>query len=82
MISRSEASYVATSLQPSPDGTPVVRADGRTALAYRPVSLATGVAPQANGSARCSIGGTDVLVGCKLEVAGIEGAHLSCSVEW
>lgn len=82
MISRSEAAYIATSFQPGPEeDAPAIRADGRSAFAYRPISLALGVAPQANGSARCAIGGTDVLVGCKLEVS--EGSRrLACSVEW
>lgn len=41
-----------------------VRADGRTPLERRPVSLETGLLPSASGSARARIGGvTDVLVG-------------------
>lgn len=41
-----------------------VRADGRSPLERRPVSLETGLLPSASGSARARVGGvTDVLVG-------------------
>lgn len=47
-----------------------VRADGRAALDVRPVTLETGVLPNAYGSARVRIGRvTDILVGIKAEVA-------------
>ncbi|KAJ1834432.1 hypothetical protein LPJ63_001967 [Coemansia sp. RSA 2711] len=48
------------------------RADGRSGLDRREVTLRTNMISQANGSARCRIGhlgvGTDVLVGIKAEV--------------
>lgn len=58
-----------------------IRPDGRARLVYRPLSIATGITPQANGSAQVSAsnGNTHVLAGVKLEVcsaaelAGAEG---------
>lgn len=64
-----------------------VRADGRSSLDVRPVTLETSVLPNASGSARVRIGKvTDILVGVKAEVveplkeAADEGV-LSFSVE-
>lgn len=45
-----------------------IRSDGRKRLTFRPISLQTGVIPQANGSARVKIGGTDVLASVKAEI--------------
>ncbi|KAF3792133.1 putative exosome complex exonuclease [Nymphaea thermarum] len=42
-----------------------LRPDGRRRLHYRPISIETGVIPQANGSARVRIGSTDVIVSVK-----------------
>lgn len=48
-----------------------VRADGRSPLSRRPVTLETGILPTASGSARARIGGgvTDVLVGVTASIA-------------
>ncbi|XP_031492066.1 uncharacterized protein LOC116258804 isoform X1 [Nymphaea colorata] len=45
-----------------------LRPDGRRRLHYRPISIETGVIPQANGSARVRIGSTDVIVSVKAEL--------------
>lgn len=45
-----------------------VRIDGRSRLDFRPLSVETGLLPQANGSARVVLDGTDVLVGVKAEL--------------
>ncbi|KAL2316545.1 hypothetical protein Fmac_030421 [Flemingia macrophylla] len=42
-----------------------LRCDGRKRLAYRPISVETGVIPQANGSARVRMGATDVIASVK-----------------
>lgn len=93
-ISKAEKSYIQTGILLDPPH----RADGRTLSDFRAVSLETGVAPLANGSARLSIGrnphdgsgGTDILAAVKLEVEsidhqsteGIEGGRIACSVTW
>lgn len=90
-ISKSERSYIQTSLH----ATPPLRADGRGLSEYRTVFLETGVAPLANGSARVNVGkvpqegggGTEVIAAVKLEVEdvqsgdGVEG-RIVCSVSW
>ncbi|XP_042464112.1 exosome complex component RRP42-like [Zingiber officinale] len=45
-----------------------LRTDGRKRLHYRPISIETGVIPQANGSARVRLGATDVIVSIKAEL--------------
>ncbi|CAL9155901.1 unnamed protein product [Musa hybrid cultivar] len=45
-----------------------LRTDGRQRLHYRPISIETGVIPQANGSARVRLGATDVIVSIKAEL--------------
>ncbi|KAE9605312.1 hypothetical protein Lal_00024624 [Lupinus albus] len=45
-----------------------LRCDGRKRLAYRPISVETGVIPQANGSARVRMGATDVIASVKAEL--------------
>ncbi|MQL89577.1 hypothetical protein Taro_022147 [Colocasia esculenta] len=45
-----------------------LRADGRQRLDFRPVSVETGVIPQANGSARVRLGATDVIASVKAEL--------------
>jgi exosome complex component RRP42 len=79
-ISRSEAAYQVTSLLSN------IRADGRTRLDYRDIVLATGVAPQANGSSRLALGGSDILVGCRLETVDLEPGEsrgrVECVVQW
>jgi exosome complex component RRP42 len=46
-----------------------VREDGRKALDYRPIAIACGVIPNAEGSAEANIGNTKVLAGIKIDVA-------------
>lgn len=91
-ISKSEKSYIQTSLL----STPPLRADGRSLYDFRTISLETGVAPLANGSAKVNFGknseegggGTEVLAATKLEVeniesgGGVEGGRLVCTVTW
>ena len=86
-ISKSEKSYIQTSLQ----ATTPLRADGRGLYDYRPIALETGVAPLANGSARLKLGqtandhgGTEILAGVKLEVEESERTEgrVLCSVSW
>ncbi|KAL7418043.1 hypothetical protein BDY24DRAFT_373871 [Mrakia frigida] len=66
-LSQSESSYIVSSLSlPTP-----IRTDGRSLLDYRSFSLSTGVAPQANGSARVllgGVGGTEIVTAIRLEV--------------
>jgi exosome complex component RRP42 len=94
ILSHAESTYILSSLLlPSP-----IRADGRSLHDYRPFSLSTSVAPQANGSARVLLGGqggTEIATAIRLEVGerqvGLgkeEGstvggrADVVCSVEW
>ncbi len=44
-----------------------VRYDGRKTLEYRPITVEYGISASAEGSARVRIGGTEVLVGVKME---------------
>ncbi|KAG8969961.1 hypothetical protein FRC03_012414 [Tulasnella sp. 419] len=71
-ISKSEQSYIATSLSSEKP----LRADGRDLLEYRPIHVECGVAPLANGSGRAIVGvgddTTEVLVAGKLEVEDTE----------
>ncbi|KAI0791326.1 ribosomal protein S5 domain 2-type protein [Abortiporus biennis] len=89
-ISKSEKAYIQASLLSSNP----LRADGRGLHDYRTVSLETGVAPLANGSARVNFGkavdegggGTEVLAATKLEIEdvkpgeGEEGGRIVCTV--
>ncbi|KAG9441351.1 hypothetical protein H6P81_017205 [Aristolochia fimbriata] len=45
-----------------------LRCDGRKRLHYRPISVETGVIPQANGSARIRLGATEVIASVKAEL--------------
>ncbi|XP_048494620.1 uncharacterized protein LOC104887169 isoform X2 [Beta vulgaris subsp. vulgaris] len=65
-----------------------LRCDGRKRLCYRPIHVDTGVIPQANGSARVRIGGTDVIASVKAELGrpnssqpdkGKVSIHIDCS---
>ena len=98
-LSKAEKSYIQASLLSGPP----LRLDGRSLDDYRPIALETGVVPLANGSAKVCIGrpgrggyvqeaggvsgGTEVVVGVKLEVAGAgeedeEGGKVACTVSW
>ncbi|CAA7261950.1 unnamed protein product [Cyclocybe aegerita] len=90
-ISKAERSYIQAGVL----GNPPSRADTRSLTDFRTISLETGVAPLANGSARLSIGrkphggsgGTEILAATKLEVEsirpgseGVEGGRVACTV--
>ncbi|TVU01002.1 hypothetical protein EJB05_53561 [Eragrostis curvula] len=45
-----------------------IRTDGRRRLQFRALSVETGVIPQANGSARVRLGGTEVIASVKAEL--------------
>ncbi|KAJ7130316.1 ribosomal protein S5 domain 2-type protein [Mycena epipterygia] len=90
--SKAEISYIQSGLI----STPPLRADGRALHDFRTISLETGVAPLANGSAHLNIGqnphdgggGTEVLAAAKLEVEnvglghdeGVDGGRIVCTV--
>ncbi|SJL04062.1 uncharacterized protein ARMOST_07420 [Armillaria ostoyae] len=74
-ISKAEKAYIQTGLLSSPPR----RQDGRPLLDFRSISLETGVAPLANGSARLLLGdGTEVLAATKLQVD--DDPSVTCSV--
>ncbi|OAY71227.1 Exosome complex component RRP42 [Ananas comosus] len=65
-----------------------LRSDGRRRLQYCPISVQTGVIPQANGSARVRLGATDVIATIKAELGkpsllqpdkGKVSIHVDCS---
>ncbi|KAJ6590933.1 ribosomal protein S5 domain 2-type protein [Mycena vulgaris] len=90
--SKAEISYIQSGLL----STPPLRADGRALHDFRTISLETGVAPLANGSAHLNIGqnphdgggGTEILAAAKLEVEnvdlghgeGVDGGRIVCTV--
>jgi len=82
MTSKSEASYIQTSLLADKP----LRADGRSLVDFRDIQLVTDVVLHANGSSRVSVGATEVIAACKLEVedvdddGGRDGGRISCSV--
>lgn len=98
MASKSEISYIQTSLLANPP----LRGDGRGLQDYRTIALDTGVVPLANGSARVSLSSnagsslpgssevaTRVLAAVKLEVQNVDvndgiedGGRLVCTVSW
>lgn len=45
-----------------------LRSDGRQRLQFRPISIQTGVIPQASGSARVTFGATDVIASIRAEL--------------
>jgi exosome complex component RRP42 len=84
MTSKSEASYIQTSLLEEKP----LRADGRSLLDFRDIRLATNTVLNANGSSRVSVGGTEAMAVSKLEVEDVdsvddgEDGRISCSVIW
>ncbi|GER51571.1 exosome complex component RRP42, partial [Striga asiatica] len=52
-----------------------LRTDGRKRLTYRPISVETGVIPQASGSARVKLGATDVIASVKAELGKPSASH-------
>jgi polyribonucleotide nucleotidyltransferase len=91
-LSKAEASYIRASLLATSSDSSQLRGDGRTTVAYRPISLELGVAPTTNGSARARIGGTEAWSGIKLEVeknesmyagsGGKDGGRIEVAVTW
>lgn len=79
--STAELSYAATAIQKS------FRQDGRNKTEYRKITVSTGVIGQANGSARVSLGGTEILCGVKLDTEDLHendanAGKVVCSVDW
>lgn len=64
VLSPAERDYIVTGLS---QATPS-RLDGRQLLEPRPIIVSYAEAPQASGSARVVIGGTEVVAGVRLEV--------------
>lgn len=62
-ISNSERKFVEESIGQG------IRVDGRGSFDFRALVVETNVLAQANGSSRVRIGGTDILVGVKLETS-------------
>ncbi|PIN11076.1 Exosomal 3'-5' exoribonuclease complex, subunit Rrp42 [Handroanthus impetiginosus] len=52
-----------------------LRTDGRKRISYRPIFVETGVIPQASGSARVKLGGTDVIASVKAELGRPAPSH-------
>lgn len=92
-ISKAEKSYIQAGILSNPPS----RADGRSKSDFRTISLETGVAPLANGSARLCLGrnphdgsgGTEILAATKLEVESIDSeidgsdsGRIECHVSW
>ncbi|WVQ81382.1 hypothetical protein IAT38_003506 [Cryptococcus sp. DSM 104549] len=67
-LSPAETSYLITSLAHSTSPT---RTDARALLQPRPIQISYGVFPNANGSARVIVDGTEVISGVKLEVVDV-----------
>ncbi|CAJ2511826.1 Uu.00g074510.m01.CDS01 [Anthostomella pinea] len=65
LLSPAELAYLHITLSQQPP----IRADGRTATQFRPLTAETGILPGTNGSARvCFADGTEAVVGIKAEV--------------
>jgi hypothetical protein len=68
VLSPAERDFVVTGLAQ----TPPSRLDGRDLLTPRPISISYAEAPQASGSSRVLIGGTQVVAGVRLEVGDVD----------
>jgi hypothetical protein len=68
VLSPAERDFVITGLAQSPPS----RLDGRDLLTPRPISISYAEAPQASGSSRVLIGGTQVVAGIRLEVGDVD----------
>jgi len=68
VLSPAERDFVVTGLAQ----TPPSRLDGRDLLTPRPISISYAEAPQASGSSRVLIGGTQVVAGIRLEVGDVD----------
>jgi exosome complex component RRP42 len=68
ILSPAERDFIVTGLsQETPS-----RLDGRGLLTPRPISISYAEAPQASGSSRVLIGGTEVVAGVRLEVGDVD----------
>jgi exosome complex component RRP42 len=72
MCSPAELAWIKDGLQQG------VRNDGRSEDDYRSIALQTGLLKQASGSAKLCLGGTDVLVGIKVELGTPSQDRPSC----
>ena len=80
-ISTTQQSYTLAGLL----SLPAHRLDNRSLLAFRPLHVSTGIAPQAAGSAQCLLGGTKCIVVASAEVVDgqdASGPYMSCDVDW
>ena len=68
VLSPAERDFVVTGLAQIPPS----RLDGRDLLTPRPISISYAEAPQASGSSRVLIGGTQVVAGIRLEVGDVD----------
>jgi len=68
VLSPAERDFIVTGLAQ----TPPSRLDGRDLLTPRPISISYAEAPQASGSSRVLIGGTQVVAGIRLEVGDVD----------
>ena len=64
VLSRSQGDFFLRGLTSDPPQ----RSDGRHLLAFRSLDIDTGIAAQANGSSRITLGGTEIFCGIKAEV--------------
>jgi len=63
MISAGERAFILDGVKED------IRCDGRSRVDFRAITVETGILANCNGSARVRVGGSDVLVGVKVEVA-------------
>ncbi|ODO09484.1 hypothetical protein I350_03084 [Cryptococcus amylolentus CBS 6273] len=78
-LSPAESSYISTSLAHPEEPT---RNDGRALFASRPIQVSYNVFPHANGSARITLGGTEVVAGVRLEVVDATGEQMKGQEVW
>ena len=81
ILSESETTFIQAAIK-----VHNLRLDGRSTKEFRPISITTGVMPQANGSARVQVGNNNILVGCKLETIdlnaeNVNSGRVECHVE-
>lgn len=75
-ISASEQAYIQSSIKSS------IRSDGRSRTCIRQILLSTNVTLQSNGSSRCQLGSTDVLVSTSLSAGLIPGpGRVECTID-
>lgn len=78
ILSPAERDFIVTGLsQETPS-----RLDGRGLLTPRPISITYAEAPQASGSSRVLIGGTEVVAGVRLEVGDVDPSATKGKEGW